>query len=184
MRKSAGFTLIELVIVIVILGILGAVAAPKLFNLQGDAYGANLNAMKSSISTSMTMANAKAQIQGKFGDLKGTTGDDVVTGYENIEFIGGYPKAINPKGILDTLDGFEVARYKVTLDKTITSAEAAKYEITAGRTALRISPATIVKDDCEVTYVQARAQKDGTGVDNTGAETYAPALVFADTVGC
>ncbi|ART81291.1 hypothetical protein CBP31_00460 [Oceanisphaera profunda] len=64
MRRSAGFTLIELVIVIVILGILGAVAAPKLFNLQGDAYGANLNAMRSSISTSMTIANAKSQIVG------------------------------------------------------------------------------------------------------------------------
>ncbi|MGL4204867.1 MAG: type IV pilin protein, partial [Aeromonadaceae bacterium] len=35
MKRSAGFTLIELVIVIVILGILAVTAAPKFLNLQG-----------------------------------------------------------------------------------------------------------------------------------------------------
>lgn len=178
MRKSAGFTLIELVIVIVILGILGAVAAPKLFNLQGDAYGANLNAMKSSISTSMSMANAKAQIQGELGE------NAEVKGYDDVDFNGGYPKASEENGILQTLEGFEAGRYKVTSDKPVTNNEATKYEITAGRTALRISPSSIVKDDCEVTYVEATAQKDGTGDTNDGAETYAPALVFADITGC
>lgn len=37
MKKQAGFTLIELVMVIVILGILAAVAIPKFVDLSGDA---------------------------------------------------------------------------------------------------------------------------------------------------
>jgi len=40
MQKNKGFTLIELVAVIVILGILAAVAVPKYISLQDDAYNA------------------------------------------------------------------------------------------------------------------------------------------------
>lgn len=46
MRKSNGFTLIELIVVIVILGILAVSAAPKFIDLQSDARAAVVNGLK------------------------------------------------------------------------------------------------------------------------------------------
>ncbi len=43
MKKQTGFTLIELVVVIVILGILAVTAAPRFLNLQNDAREALRN---------------------------------------------------------------------------------------------------------------------------------------------
>lgn len=64
MRKHTGFTLIELVIVIVLLGILGAVATPRLFSLISDSHKTNLQVLHKAIQTAATIGNAKAILNG------------------------------------------------------------------------------------------------------------------------
>ncbi|MFQ3171232.1 MAG: MSHA pilin protein MshA [Oleispira sp.] len=62
-NKQAGFTLIELIMVIVILGVLSAFALPRFADLGGDARAASLNGAGGSMKAASNIAHA-AQLAG------------------------------------------------------------------------------------------------------------------------
>ena len=64
MKRQGGFTLIELVVVIVILGILAVTAAPKFLNLQSDARASSLQGLKGAMSGAAGIVYGKAAIEG------------------------------------------------------------------------------------------------------------------------
>ncbi|MEI6895912.1 MAG: prepilin-type N-terminal cleavage/methylation domain-containing protein, partial [Psychromonas sp.] len=64
MKNQKGFTLIELVVVIIILGILAVTAAPKFINLQSDARLSTLQGLKGAIQGANSLVYSKAAIAG------------------------------------------------------------------------------------------------------------------------
>ncbi|XAG73369.1 type II secretion system GspH family protein [bacterium 19MO04SH03] len=88
MKKQGGFTLIELVVVIVILGILAVTAAPRFINLQDDARDATLKGLQGAIQGASGMVYGRAAIAG----LESTSGA-VSAGTGTIQTVYGYPAA-------------------------------------------------------------------------------------------
>lgn len=66
-RKESGFTIIELIVVIALLGILSAVALPRFINVTTEAHDASVEGAGAGFATGIALLKAQAVADGVIG---------------------------------------------------------------------------------------------------------------------
>ncbi|MDR9451965.1 MAG: prepilin-type N-terminal cleavage/methylation domain-containing protein, partial [Acidimicrobiia bacterium] len=113
-RNESGFTLIELVIVIIILGILAATAIPKFLSMQRDARISVLESTAGAMESASDMVFATAAIQDVDLNAPGPLDVEIIRGGQTVYTVTvnyGYPTA-NGAGIenaMKQLDEYTVS---------------------------------------------------------------------------
>ncbi len=77
MRKQTGFTLIELIIVIIILGILAAYAVPKYMTIDSQARASVVQGLAGSVRAAADMVHSIAVAQGVSGNVSIGSGANI-----------------------------------------------------------------------------------------------------------
>ena len=164
MQSTQGFTLVEIIMVMVILSILAIVAAPRFINLQSSAYKVQQKNIIAAVNSTISLGQVKAAVDGV------TDGKITINGQE-ICFVGGYPAvewtagsnasdekeckdtSKNILGLMELDTSFE--------DKTVTVTDTNKtMKVTTSKDNAKTSPLYIaIAENCAVEISQTDTSK-------------------------
>ncbi|MDT0582243.1 MULTISPECIES: prepilin-type N-terminal cleavage/methylation domain-containing protein [Alteromonadaceae] len=146
MTNQKGFTLIELIIVIVILGILAVTAAPRFIDLQTDARAQTLEGVKAALQGSSQLVYAKAAIAGV---QSSATAVNVTVNGAAVSTVNGYPNAAVITSAANVVPFLDLSTGDFAVINVDTTLAAGEFIIAfAGETAT---------NNCYVRYVNAGA---------------------------
>ena len=150
--SEQGFTLIELIVVIVILGILAAFAIPRFVNLQNDARRSVLQGVSGSLQAASALAYSKALVSTPV--QTGSTGTITVPGAGangTVALAYGYPTGTSISTMLQDTTNFGVSAIGTTATFWPTSAgNSANCNVVYTAATNSITPPTVVttSSDC------------------------------------
>ena len=157
--KQQGFTLIELIVVIVILGILAVTAAPKFINFTADARASTVKGVEGALKGAALIVYSKEAISGKeaTSNAAGASGSGIATTF-------GYPAAT--KAALDDAGGISSAtdgsaEFTIIVNSTPTPNIVYYYPASIYNATTPLAAATVEAGNCYAKYTEATSATVG-----------------------